>query len=217
MAKLDVIEREHTKHSVTRKLRLEGKIPAVVYGKTVGNKLVAVDEGEMIRLFHSEGRNAIIQLKIGKDNPYSVMAHDIQFDHLKDEMLHIDFMEINMKSEIEAEVPFHLTGESAGEKEGGVVNQPVIHLLVKALPADLPNHIDLDISDLNVGDSRQVKDIKIDGEYEILSDEEVVVVSIVAPAVEEEEQSEATEEEVPADDVEATEEKREDDRPGRVD
>lgn len=217
MAKLSVIERKDTKHSATRKLRSEGKIPGVVYGKTVGNKSIAVDEGEMIRLFHKEGRNAIIQLSVGKDNPSSVMVHDIQMDHLKDEMVHIDFIEINMKSEIEAEVPLHLTGESAGEKEGGVVNQPVVHLLVKALPSDLPNHIEVDISELNIGESLQVKDIKVDGKYDILTDEEEVITSIVTPAAEEPAEAEDAEGAVDPQDVEATEEKLDDDRPGRVD
>lgn len=213
MANLTVSEREHKKHSTTRKLRSEGRVPAVVYGKNVGNQSISVEESEMLKLFNSEGKNAIINLSIGSGKTYSVMAHDIQFDRLKNEIIHIDFLEIDMKSEVEAEVPLHLTGESAGEKEGGVVNQTVNALMVKALPSKLPNVIEVDVSSLEIGDSMQVEDIKASGDFEIVDDKEEIIVSITPPTVEEEPEQVDEEDIVP----EATEEKLSDDRPGRVD
>lgn len=214
MANLTVTERDHKKQSTIRSLRAEGKVPAVAYGKNLGNKVISVEESEMLRLFHAEGKNAIINLKIGKGKSFSVMAHDIQFDRLKNEIMHIDFLEIDMKSEVEAEVPLHLTGESAGEKEeGGVVNQTLNELMVKALPSNLPNAIEVDISSLNIGDSLQVDDIKSSSDYEIMVDKEEIIVSITPPSIEEEPEPETEGDIVP----EATEEKLSDDRPGRVD
>ncbi len=214
MANLTVSERAHKKHSTTRKLRSEGRVPAVVYGKNVGNQTISVEESEMLKLFNSEGKNAIINLTIGSGKAFSVMAHDIQFDRLKNEIIHIDFLEIDMKSEIEAEVPLHLTGEAAGDKDGGVVNQTVNELMIKALPSNLPNFLEVDISALEVGDSLQVSDIKVTGDFEIVDDNEEIIVSITPPTPVEEEPETEEEEDV---EPEATEEKLDDDRPGRVD
>ncbi|TCP22545.1 LSU ribosomal protein L25P [Scopulibacillus darangshiensis] len=185
MVQLNAKNRQHLRKSMTKKLRNEGRIPAVVYGKNVGNQNVSVEEGEMIRLFRSDGRNAVIQMKVENNKPYSVMAHDIQFDRLKDEIVHIDFLEIDMKTEIDAVVPVVLTGESAGEKEGGVVQHQFNELNVRSLPANIPSNIEVDVSALNIGDSLKVRDLKANADYEILDDEDEVIVSVTPPTLEE--------------------------------
>lgn len=188
LAELKTINREHTKKSMIKKLRSEGKIPAVVYGKNVGNESISVEEGDVMRLFKADGRNAVMQMKLGNNKGFSVMAHDIQFDRLKGDIIHIDFLEIDMKSELDAVVPVVLTGESAGEKEGGVVQHTLNEVNVRALPANIPSTIEVDVSALNVGDSLKIGDIKsAGGDYTVLDDEDDVVVSVTPPTVLEEE------------------------------
>ncbi|MBM7646463.1 large subunit ribosomal protein L25 [Scopulibacillus daqui] len=181
MSTLNVINRDKKKKSITKGLRRKGKIPAIVYGKDISNQTIAVDEGDMLRLLRNEGRNAIIKLELDNGQAYSVMAHDIQFDHLKDEIVHIDFVKIDMKSEVDTLVPVTLKGESVGEKEGGIVEQSLVELNVRALPSNIPNHIEADISELKIGDSIRVADISDKLDVEVLNDENDVIASIQPP------------------------------------
>ncbi|GGH88304.1 large subunit ribosomal protein L25 [Pullulanibacillus pueri] len=201
-AQLNVKERDNSKHSFTRALRDSGKIPAVVYGKTVGNRGISVDESDMIRVFRDSGRNSVISLNID-GQAFSAMVQDLQVDPLKGHIVHIDFLEVDMKVEKEAVVPLHTVGEAVGQKEGGVVQHNVNELTVKALPANIPAAIEVDISALTIGDVLKVKDIPVSGDYEILDEGDEVVISVQPPTLEpevdeEQQEAEASTEEKPA-------------------
>ncbi|MFC7394730.1 50S ribosomal protein L25/general stress protein Ctc [Scopulibacillus cellulosilyticus] len=187
MSTLNVINRDESRRSLTKGLRRKGKIPAIVYGKDISNQTIAVEESDMLRLLRNEGRNAVINLNLDNNKSYPVMAHEIQYDNLKGEIVHIDFLKIDMKSEIDAVVPVTLTGESIGEKEGGVVEQPLVELNIRALPGNIPNHIEADISELNVGDSLRVADILDKLDVEVLDEENEVIASVQPPTKLEEE------------------------------
>ncbi|WKB35930.1 50S ribosomal protein L25/general stress protein Ctc [Terrilactibacillus sp. S3-3] len=178
MAKLNAAIRDDSRKSVAKQLRKQGKIPAVVYGKTVGNQSVAVNEGEMSKLFRQEGRNALIELNLDDNKEYTVMAHELQYDHIKGTIQHIDFLEVNVNEEIDAVVPVVLQGAEAAEEGGAVLNHTLNELTVRALPTQLPNAIEIDVSGLNIGDHVRIGDIKPDGQYTILGDPEEVVVSV---------------------------------------
>ncbi|GGE54019.1 50S ribosomal protein L25 [Pullulanibacillus camelliae] len=195
-AELNVKERDNSRHSITRNLRKSGKIPAVVYGKSVGNRGIVVDEGEMIRTFREVGRNGVITLQID-GQAFPAMVQDIQTDSLKGNILHLDFLEVDMKAKTDAVVPLHTVGEAVGQKEGGVVQHNVNEVTVSALPADIPTAIEIDISELKIGDVLKVKDIKHSGNYEIVDDGEEVMISITPPNKEPE--VEETEAEAPSD------------------
>ena len=182
-AELSVKERDNSRHSITRGLRKEGKIPAVVYGKTVGNRPISVDERDMLRVFRESGRNGVLNLNLG-GQAFSAMVYDFQVDPLKGHFLHIDFLEVDMKIETEAVVPLHLVGESIGQKEGGVVQQVINEVTVRALPANIPQALEVDISSLAIGDVLKIKDIKSDQNYDILHEEDEVILSITPPALE---------------------------------
>lgn len=179
MATLNATIRGEFKKSYAKKLRNEGKIPSVVYGKTVGNESVAVDAGAVSKLFRSEGRNAIINLDIEGKKKYTVMAHELQFDSIKGTVRHIDFLEINMNEEIDAVVPVVLQGAEAVEAGDVVLNHQLSELTVRALPNDLPSTIEVDVSKLAVGDAIRVSDLASGtSKYTILGDPEEVIVTL---------------------------------------
>lgn len=127
-----------------------------------------------------EGRNAIISLDVDGTS-VDVMLHEYQVEPLKDQLVHADFYIVDMKQEMDVMVPVRLKGESKGQKEGGVLQQPEYELEVRAKPADIPEEILLDISDLEVGDSIMVSDLKDGKNYEILGDENTTIVAVTAP------------------------------------
>ncbi|REJ06885.1 50S ribosomal protein L25/general stress protein Ctc [Halobacillus trueperi] len=174
-------QRQNLKQSVTRELRLEGNIPSVVYGKDKEPITVAVNSIELLKTVRDEGKNAIISLDIDGKDTVDVMLHEYQVDPLKDELIHADFYVVNMSEEMDVEVPVHLEGEAVGSKEGGVVQQPLYDLAVRAKPRDIPEEIVVDISELNIGDSIMVGDLKESRNYEITEDENTTIVSVTPP------------------------------------
>ena len=192
MASLKSIIRQGKQtRSDLKKLRNTGKVPAVVYGYGTKNTSVKVDEVEFIKVIREIGRNGVIDLGVGSKS-IKVMVSDYQFDPLKNQITHIDFLAINMTEERTVDVPVHLVGEAAGAKEGGVVEQPLFDLQVTATPENIPEAIEVDISALEINDSYSVADIKVSGDFTIENDPEESVVTVVPPT------DEPTEEEVEA-------------------
>ena len=192
MASLKSIIRQGKQtRSDLKQLRNSGKVPAVVYGYGTKNTSVKVDEVEFIKVIREVGRNGVIDLGVGSKS-IKVMVSDYQFDPLKNQITHIDFLAINMTEERTVEVPVHLTGETVGAKEGGVVEQPLFDLQVTATPENIPEAIEVDISALDINDSYSVADIKVSGDFTIENDPEESVVTVVPPT------DEPTEEEVEA-------------------
>ncbi|WP_368864344.1 50S ribosomal protein L25/general stress protein Ctc [Staphylococcus sp. 11-B-312] len=217
MASLKSIIRQGKQtRSDLKTLRKIGKVPAIVYGYGTKNTSVKVDEVQFIKVIREVGRNGVIELGVGSKT-IKVMVSDYQFDPLKNQITHIDFLAINMSEERTVEVPVQLTGEAVGAKEGGVVEQPLFDLEVTATPDNIPESIEIDISELDVNDSYSVADIKVSGDFTIENDPEESVVTVVPPTEEptEEEieamegESETEEPEVVGEDKEDEEEEKE--------
>ncbi|WP_280772194.1 50S ribosomal protein L25/general stress protein Ctc [Salipaludibacillus daqingensis] len=183
---LQAAVREDLKGSRLSKLRSEGNIPAVVYGKAYGNKPIAVEQISFIKTLRSEGKTGVFKLDIDGTKT-DVMIYDLQYDSIKNEVIHVDFYAANMKEEMDADVPVQVVGESVGVKDGGVLQQAVYELSVRALPNDLPDSIEVEVSELDVNDSIQVKDLQSGEKYEFNNDPEEVVISILPPDEEPEE------------------------------
>lgn len=182
--KLDARPRLSTAGSYKHSLRDQGKIPGIIYGKDMPNKLVEVDVKKLENVLrHGAGRNSIIDLSLEgeKGNKITVMIKDLQRDPVKGQILHADMQKISLKEKINTTVPVHFTGESIGQKKGGIIQSGVRELEVECIPTDLPEHIDVDISTLDIGDSLTVSDLTLAGGCIITSDPSTVVVSIVAP------------------------------------
>lgn len=183
---LDVKVRDDFSRSTTRKLREEGNVPAVFYGNG-DSKPIYLDRINFIKSIRENGINAVINLSI-ENKKHSAMVQDLQIDHLKDILIHVDFREIDLNEETDADVPVHVVGEAAGVKEGGVVQHFLHDITVRALPADIPSEIEVNIEELNISDAFTVADIIENSSYNIITDPEEVVVSIAPPTEEPEEE-----------------------------
>ncbi|NSL52888.1 50S ribosomal protein L25/general stress protein Ctc [Calidifontibacillus erzurumensis] len=184
MSTIAAKKREDLRRSALTKLRHSGKIPAVVYGKDKPPKHIYCDLLEFMKTVRKSGRNGIIQLQIENEQPESVMLQDVQVNPLNGEVVHADFFVVNMSSEVEVDVIVNLVGEAQGVKEGGTLQQPLFKVAVRCLPTDIPEKIEIDVSQYNIGDTITVGDIKVDGNYTILEDENTVIASILPPKVE---------------------------------
>lgn len=177
-----------------RELRMNGHLPAVVYGKDFENAMISVDEKEFSKILKNRGVSTLIGLELGKDS-YPVMMKEIQRNTLKDTIDHVDFFKVSMDEEVEYTLPITLLGDPVGVKaEGGTMQQQKREVTVKALPMDMLEHIEVDISSLEIGDIITVGDLVVDKKNTILDDFEEVVVSILAPSLEEEEETETPDE-----------------------
>ncbi len=154
---LDMIERKDMKKRAARRLRAEGKIPAVIYGKE-GAKSIAIDGSEFAREFDQVSENIIITLGKGK-KAHDVLIKDYQYDYLKNRMVHIDFYEMEKGKTLTTNIPVKFVGSPEGVKEGGVLEEYFNELEVECLPKDIPEFIEVDIDALNIGDSLHLADI----------------------------------------------------------
>ncbi|WP_440159717.1 50S ribosomal protein L25/general stress protein Ctc [Bacillus velezensis] len=180
MATLKANERTDFKRSTLRKIRHSGHVPGIIYGKETTNTPVSLDSVELLKTLRDEGKNTIITIDVN-GNQQSVMVTDLQTDPLKNELTHADFQVVNMSEELEAEVPIQLTGEAKGVKDGGVIQQPLHELSIKARPKDIPQTINVDISGLEMNDVLTIADLTADGNYTFTNDSEEVVASILPP------------------------------------
>ncbi|SOC43171.1 50S ribosomal protein L25/general stress protein Ctc [Salinicoccus kekensis] len=193
MAKLASANREAKTRSSVKQLRNSGQVPAVVYGYQVENTSVAVDEVEFIKVIREVGRNGVIDLDLNGE-PTKVMVYDYQFDSLKNQITHIDFVAINMKTEVTVDVTIEITGEAVGVDEGGIVEQPIFEVEVTATPDNIPETLVVDVSDLGIGDTLYVSDIKTTGNFTIENEDDEALVTVVPPQKEEELDDEESEE-----------------------
>ena len=190
---ISVEERKKTGKGVSRRLRREGLIPGVIYGREIDSKPLTVDPEDIKNKVNT---NAIIDLKIGEDEEKTTMIKDFQKDVIKNKIIHVDFQQIFMDEKITVTVPVNIIGDSIGVQEGGVLQQLMREIEIEALPADIPEKLDLDISELDVGDSLQVKDIEVPEDIELMTSLDDVIVTVVTPSEEiEEEVEEELEEE----------------------
>ncbi|WP_071458812.1 50S ribosomal protein L25/general stress protein Ctc [Bacillus massilinigeriensis] len=183
---LNANERTDLRKSGSRKLRREGQIPAVVYGRKVESKPVYVDGSEFQKTIREVGRNGVISLSLD-GNGQNVILSDYQEDAINGAILHADFLAVDMSTEVSANVRINLIGTAAGVKDGGVLQQPIHELSITATPNNIPQTIDVDITGLQVGENLTVADIKQgNANFEIQDDEEQVILSILPPKQEEE-------------------------------
>ncbi|HRY31286.1 MAG TPA: 50S ribosomal protein L25 [Candidatus Paceibacterota bacterium] len=183
MIELPVEKRNNKENGVA--LRKKGFIPAIFYGPKEKATPIKVKEGSFASLYETAGESAIIKLKLDSDE-HEALIHDVQFDAISGRPIHADFYIIEKGKKIEVSIPLHFIGESAAEKNLGGILVKVIHELdIKALPKDLPAHIDVDISSL-VDFSSKIKagDIKLPEGVELDIDASEVV-ALVQEAKEE--------------------------------
>jgi len=182
---LEAKKRDNFQKSGLTQLRGEGSFPAIVYGKDVNSESVYVSEGEFYKIIKEVGRNGVIPLKMdGKT--YNVVLQDYQQDPIKNHIIHADFLAVDLSSEMTAEVRVDPVGEAIGTKEGGTLQQPLFELTVTAKVSEFPENIAIDVSDLKIGDTIGVGDIRDKYDFDIAQEDEETIFSVLAPRVEEE-------------------------------
>jgi len=183
-----------------RRLAGGNRLAAVVYGVGHAPQAISVDRHDFELAVHHGGMmSSIVKLAIDDQKPVNVIVKSIQRDAVKDSIQHVDFWAVNMKQMISSTVPIHFTGESAGVKVGGVMTHNLREVHIEALPADLPEFLEVDISALEIGDSLHVGDLTVSDKFTITSAADEIVCSVSAPKaaeVEEEVAAEGAEPEV---------------------
>lgn len=178
--------REKVGKGESKKLRKRGLIPAILYGGSAGTVPIVLERGEVIRkISERDLEHTVYSLKLdGKE--YDVLVKDIQIDPITDEVLHVDLFEIERGKAITVEVPIVLVGKDVckGIKMGGILEQHLWSIEVECLPRNIPDSIEVDISDLGVGDSIHVEDLKLPEGVRVLEDPEATVVVIAEPVEE---------------------------------
>lgn len=177
--------RTEFKHSTLTGLRKNGHIPGVVYGTKTTNTSIYLDEIDFLKVMKNVGRNGVIELEVdGKK--HNVVLNDYDADPIKQKVLHVDFLAVDLSQSITATVKVSLIGDAQGVKDGGVLQQALHEVNVTAKPNDIPSAIEMTIDELQVGDTLTVADIKGYNGVEINHEKDEVIASILAPRQEEE-------------------------------
>lgn len=163
-----------------KNLRKQGIIPAHIFGHKVQTIHVQVLKNDFKKVFDKAGETGIVDLQLdGKSHP--VLIRNVQVNPVTDDLIHIDFYQVNLSEKVKVNAPLEIAGEApAVEKKIGLLLTPVTEVEIEALPTDIPESIQVDVSGLtNIGDALKVSDLKVDrAKIEILADEELVVVQI---------------------------------------
>lgn len=200
---MDIIQlnakpRTQTGKGAARALRREGRIPAVLYGANIETQSLSVNIQELERMFNSpKFTRGLINLAVenGGANKPTVMIKEFQRDPVKDHYLHIDFYEIKMDQKISVMVPVTTTGVSKGVEEGGILQIIRRELEVYCLPANIPEQIEIDITELDMGDSVHVSEVALPQSVEIPYEVDFTILTVVSPKMEEPEEELLEEEE----------------------
>ena len=194
--RLEVKEREHSGSRMSRRLRKEGVIPGVLYGRGHKPHPIAVSERELRRvLTGSAGLHAILDVVMeGQTTTHSSILKDYQVDPIRGRIDHFDLQEVRLDQTIQTAVVVELVGESVGAKAGGVLSQVAREIRVEALPLEVPERIELDVSPLEIGESLRLSDLRVPEGVTLLDDPETVLATVTVPTKVEEPEVEEGEE-----------------------
>lgn len=206
-AGLSAKRRTLTGKGAAGRMRAEGQVPAVLYGKDQEAISLTLDAREAGQLFHSISvENTIVNVKIDDDEEeMETLVREIQMHPFRDDIIHVDFYRIQRGVAIEVEVPVNYVGTPQGVKDGGVLDIILHEVRVKCIPSKIPASVEIDISGLLVGDSLHAEELAVPEDVQLLTDAIRTLCLVAAPRVEEVEEededlefAEAAEGEVPS-------------------
>ena len=177
------MERTELGSRVTRRLRKQGLVPGVLYGRGHKPRSIAIPDRELRRvLTGSHGLHAILDVVLeGQKTTHASILKDYQQHPLRGEIMHVDLQEVRLDQPIHATVTIELVGDSPGVREGGIISQPQRDVNVEALPMEVPDRIEVDVSNLEVGGSFRVGDLPPLEGVTYLDDPDTVVASVTTP------------------------------------
>ena len=212
-ARLDAQVRDDRGKGVARSLRRAGKVPAVLYGRKQDAVSLQIDDRTFQTLLRNHGSNVLINLILGNGDEQTVIIKDLQRHPVKRNVLHADFQRISLEEKITTQVSIETIGTPIGVRDGGILTITRRQVSVTCLPLDTPESLQINVEDLNIGDSLRVSDIEIDDEIEILENAMTQIAAVIEPKVvlettttEEVEGEEGLEDEEAPDDTEGTDE-----------
>src|SRR5438477_8149085 len=210
---LSAFPRSLARRAGAKRLRAQGRVPAVIYGRQAKPQNLEVDRKDLEDLIHhSITENLLVDLVVDKDPRPKRLAlvQEVQHHALSGQVLHVDLHEVLENEKVTVMVPVETVGEATGVKNsGGVLEHVLFKVKVRALPKDLPEVIRLDVSHLEIGQSVHLGDIKTEAGVEVLGDKNISVISVAAPISEAQEAAEAAAAAASATDVEMIKEKKE--------
>jgi large subunit ribosomal protein L25 len=192
---LEVTRREETGKEVAKKLRRDGKVPAVVYGGRKEPVAITVDRKSVSELIQKSehGIRSVFLLKMaGTDQQRHAMIKEVTIDPISRRMKHIDFVRVIMDELVKVTVPVHINGTAAGVKEGGILDWQVREVHIETLPTAIPDSIEVDVTALGGHEYLRVKDLQLPEGVRILDDPERVVVGVTHAKAEAEVAAEGT-------------------------
>jgi len=177
--------RNHSGKGPSRRLRIESNIPAVFYGPKSESIHLAVNATELTKLLKDKEENVFIKLLIGDENKLEKlsMIKEIQTDPLTKRFQHVDFYEIRMDKKITFDIPIHFAGEPIGLDHGGELHHLKREVKVSCLPGKLPDFVEVNVKNLDIGDSVAIKDIKFDDDIVVLDSKDAVIAAVSAVKV----------------------------------
>ncbi len=187
---LVALPRPEVGKNAVKRVRQAGMVPAVLYGRNRAPVPVAIDRKALLSALHTEaGRNVLIDLQVkrnGEETSDTVMIAEIQHDHIRREVLHIDLRQISLTEKVEARVPIVISGVPEGVTAGGgILEQHLRELVVRCLPTAIPEHMTVNVQGLRLGASLHVRDLPPAEGVEVVTAPEEVIAAVVAPKEEE--------------------------------
>ena len=185
--------REHTGSKAVRKVRQQGKVPAIVYGHKQEPVAISLDRHDFVEGLHHGHR--LIDVQIGRKKE-KMLVKEVQYDYLGRNIIHADLMRVDMSETIKVTVPIELKGTAAGTHEGGIIDEHVDHLEIESKVTDIPDMIVVSVKDIHVGDALHAGDIELPDGVKLVSSPQTLLVTchLVAAA----KTTEEVEEEMPA-------------------
>lgn len=200
MSQLAVEVREDKGKGVARKLRAQGRIPAVMYGQGNAPVSLSLEPRSLEKLLAAEGHNALFDLSGPGVGKRTVLVKDLQRDPVRGGLLHADLFEIDANEAITVKVSLHLVGTPVGVSiDGGLVDHSLREVEIECLPRAIPERIDVDITNLHLGDALHVSDVALPEGVTLVTHGELAVVSVIAAKVEEAAPAVAADAAAPAD------------------
>lgn len=182
-------QRKEMGKGAVKKIRNAGSLPAVLYGRETDPIHLTLNLIDLKKALSTEaGENTLLELHVKGDDGEIVklaLLRATQFDYLTSKPIHFDFQEVLMKEKLTVKIPIKVVGKAPGVKEGGILEEILREIEIECFPVDIPNSIEVDISQLNVGDSIHVSSLALSDKITVLHDPDETVITIISPTAEE--------------------------------
>lgn len=192
--KLIAKKRDLQGSSNSRRMRRAGTLPGVIYGDGEAATAIELNMHDFEQLLHHHtSETMLVEMTVEGEGDVTVLVKDVQHHPVTSDPMHVDMQKIAANKPIQVDIQLEPVGEAAGVKAGGTLDLVMHTIAIECLPGDLVESIEVDVSEMEIGDSLQVSDLKLASTLKLLGDEDAIVVSVSAPRAEEEETEEGSE------------------------